>query len=211
MMGEWKAWEKLLYEWERMGRAYEHPTPASVRRIPWQVPTCQRAQARFPVTSKPEMRGHVYAVGESNAELRNRLEARLRNEGASAGEINTDPDGDSINNWVNLFETVYPSTTPATEIITFDRIAEAIATYEQSQVFVNNAWKRYVQGTAKRLPRARSPVRFCFTEPPRKAVPGAWLATPEIFSRMRDSTLWPFPNWEKVKAMALPARMTSAA
>ncbi len=112
------------------------------------------AQARFPVTSAAEMRGHSYAIGD-NATLRARLESRLQNTGLSAGEITVDPDGDSLNNWVQAFEAVYEPTIPAENIITFDRVADAIAAYENSQVFVNTPWKNYVEGNVDALSEAQ--------------------------------------------------------
>lgn len=108
------------------------------------------AQARFPVTSAAEMRGHSYAIGDNDT-LRARLQSRLQNTGDSVGEIIVDPDGDSLNNWVQAFEAVYEPTTPAEDIITFDRVADAIAAYENSQVFVNTPWKNYVEGNADAL------------------------------------------------------------
>lgn len=108
------------------------------------------AQARFPVTSAPEMRGTTYAVG-SNDVLRSRLTQRLQNIGDSVGEINADPDSDSLNNWVNAFEEVYAETSPPENIITFNRVADAIAAYENSQVFVNTPWKDYVAGNKTAL------------------------------------------------------------
>jgi len=60
-------------------------------------------------------------------------------------------DNDGINNWVTAFEEVYASTTPSTDIITFDRVADAIAAYELSQVFVDNPWKSYVEGNTLAL------------------------------------------------------------
>lgn len=107
--------------------------------------TMSAAQARFPVTSAAEMRGHTYAPGD-NTIIRTRLEQRLQNVGDSLNEINVDPDADSVNNWVNAFEAVYDATVPAEDIITFDRITSAIAAYENSQVFTSNAWADYVAG-----------------------------------------------------------------
>ena len=108
------------------------------------------AQARFPVTSDAEMRGHSYARGD-NATLRARLQSRLQDNGDSEGEINVDIDGDSLNNWVQAFETVYPTTEPAEDIITFERVADAIGAYENSQLFIENPWKSYIAGDTDSL------------------------------------------------------------
>ncbi|MFC3153563.1 cytochrome-c peroxidase [Litoribrevibacter euphylliae] len=108
------------------------------------------AQARFPVTSAAEMRSD-YELGGTNDELRARLQARLRDEAPSAGELSVDDDGDGQNNWVTAFEVVYAATIPEINIITFDRVTEAIAAYENSQVFVDNSWKAYVAGDKSAL------------------------------------------------------------
>jgi len=97
------------------------------------------AQAQFPVTSAEEMRGFSFEAGNSNTELRAHLAARLGNYGIGLGEL-TSPQ------WVAQFRTVYGYLEPVETLITFDRIAEAIATYEASQTFVDTPWKNYVQG-----------------------------------------------------------------
>lgn len=108
------------------------------------------AQARFPVTSAAEMRGNTYAPG-TNDVLRAALQARLKDT-ANPSEIDVDgSDDDGFNNWVEAFEAVYASTTPSTDIITFDRVADAIAAYESSQTFVNTPWKSYVEGDTTAL------------------------------------------------------------
>lgn len=97
------------------------------------------AQAQFPPTSREEMRGFNFEAGNSNDVLRSHLAARLGNYGIGAGEL-TSPQ------WVALFQSVYGALEPVESLITFSRIAEAIAAYEASQVFVDNPWKDYVQG-----------------------------------------------------------------
>jgi cytochrome c peroxidase len=87
--------------------------------------TISAAQTRFPVTSADEMRGFDFVLDGTNAEVRTALEARLTDDG----------------NWVSEFEAAYGSPE-----ITYDRIAEAIAAYEDSQVFTDTPWRAYVQG-----------------------------------------------------------------
>ena len=82
------------------------------------------AQARFPVTSVEEMRGE-FSSDADNATLRAELAQRLAN----------------IDAWESAFETVYGDTT-----ITYDRIADAMAEYEDSMIFVDNPWNAYVNG-----------------------------------------------------------------
>lgn len=83
------------------------------------------AQARFPVTSDAEMRGQFLSTSD-NQTLRASLASRL--------------DDDSLS-WKSLFDSAFGD-----ETINFNRIAEAIAAYEESMVFVDNPWKAYVQG-----------------------------------------------------------------
>lgn len=83
------------------------------------------AQARFPITSKEEMRGFTFAAGESNDVVRTALSEKLTGFGG----------------WSEEFTAVYGDPE-----IDFDRITDAIAEYERSQVFVSSAWSAYVQG-----------------------------------------------------------------
>jgi len=85
--------------------------------------TLVAAQSRFPVTSPEEMRGFSFEAGKSNTALRAALEAKLAND------------------WGTEFLNVFGDAS-----ITYSRIAEAIAEYERSQVFVDNPWKSYVEG-----------------------------------------------------------------
>lgn len=83
------------------------------------------AQSRFPVTSPEEMRGFEFVLDGTNAELRTALERRL-----------TEDD-----HWAPEFEAAFGSSE-----ITYERIASAIAAYEDSQVFTDTPWRAYVQG-----------------------------------------------------------------
>ena len=83
------------------------------------------AQTRFPVTSPDEMRGFEFVLGGSNDEVRNALEQRLTEDGR----------------WASEFEGAFGSSD-----ITYERIAAAIAAYEDSQVFTDTPWRAYVQG-----------------------------------------------------------------
>ena len=83
------------------------------------------AQTRFPVTSADEMRGFVFVLDGTNAEVRTALETRLTEDGR----------------WAPEFEAAFGSSE-----ITYARIAEAIAAYEDSQVFTDSPWRAYVRG-----------------------------------------------------------------
>ena len=87
------------------------------------------ALSRFPVTVAEVMRGfdiNEFAALGTNDEIRTAIEARL------AG----DPE------WVAEFNAVYGDPTQ----ITYGLIAEAIAEYERSQIFIDTPWKDLMDG-----------------------------------------------------------------
>ncbi len=90
------------------------------------------AQARFPVTAGNEMRGFVFEEGNTTQAVRQHLVKRL---------IDTSASDYIPNSWEAEFIPVYGDNN-----ITFNNIADAIGTYENTQVFVNNPWKNYVEG-----------------------------------------------------------------
>lgn len=98
------------------------------------------AQARFPVTSKEEMRGHSFANTGTNDIVRQQLAARI------GGYDLEFADASNANLWKAEFEAVYGPADSIEELITEWRIAEAISEYERSQVFVDTPWKSYVEG-----------------------------------------------------------------
>lgn len=99
------------------------------------------AQSRFPVTSEEEMRGFDFAVGGSNATVRAALERRLIEDGR----------------WADEFDNAFASSE-----ISYARIAKAIATYEDSQVFTETPWRAYVEGDLQALeePAKRGALLF---------------------------------------------------
>ena len=105
------------------------------------------AQARFPVTSKVEMKGHVFEEFSDRDTVRAHLAARIGDYGIGLGEL--------VNNqWRVEFESVYGNTLPVAQLISFERIVQAIGAYERSQVFVENPWKAYVEGNDSALSSA---------------------------------------------------------
>lgn len=102
------------------------------------------AQARFPMTSQVEMRGLTFELGYPMVSVWNHLESRIGDYSTSQGELAT-------NNWKSEFEAVYGVASTVEELITIDRIVEAIGAYERSQVFINNPWKSYVEGDTSAL------------------------------------------------------------
>ncbi|MCP5326187.1 MAG: cytochrome-c peroxidase [Oceanospirillaceae bacterium] len=114
------------------------------------------AQSRFPVTSAAEMRGASFEFGNSNQTVRDHLAARLADTGAGSGELST-PDADGIagDDWQAAFEEVYKGEADVANLISYARIADAIGAYENSQVFVDNPWKAYVEGDNSALSAAQ--------------------------------------------------------
>lgn len=108
------------------------------------------AQARFPVTSPEEMRGFAFeftgTTPNSTAAVRTHLEQRLIGAGALFGTSAGVDDSLTQNDWLAEFQTGFASTADAATLITYGNIAEAIAEYEKSQVFVNNSFKKYIDG-----------------------------------------------------------------
>jgi cytochrome c peroxidase len=111
--------------------AFGQPDPRAGTTLP-------AAQARFPVTVFEEMRERLLPAG-TNAQLRQRLAARLGNYGAGAGEL---PD----NRWLPLFQQAFGQGASARTVVSFDHIAEALAAYQRSFVFTNTPWRAYVAG-----------------------------------------------------------------
>jgi cytochrome c peroxidase len=109
------------------------------------------AQSRFPVTSAEEMRGFDFVLDGSNAEVRTALEQRLVEDG----------------NWVEEFAAAFDSSE-----ISYGRIAEAIAAYEDSQVFTRTPWRAYVEGNLEAIP-------------PKMAAPTAQAVTQATSSQTR--------------------------
>lgn len=99
------------------------------------------AQARFPVTSREEMKDFGVLEGTNNTEVRENLEQRLGGYG--------DPLGGPLvtNNWLEEFRMGFADPEGTAEnLVTFSNIAEAMAEYERSQVFIDTPWKAFVEG-----------------------------------------------------------------
>ncbi len=98
------------------------------------------AQSRFPVTADVEMRGFDFGMsGQNGSDIRNALAANIGDYGDGAGTIPS-------NDWLPFFQSAFNSDANAEELITYASIAHAIGEYERSQLFVETAWKAYVQG-----------------------------------------------------------------
>jgi len=95
------------------------------------------AQARFPITSEAEMKGRVFESGNTNEAVRTHLGLRLSDDTAI----------DYIRNiWQSEFNDVYGS-----DSVNIPNIVDAIGEYENSQLFINNPWKQYVEGNNRAI------------------------------------------------------------
>ena len=124
----WKKrlfWDARLETLDEPGEGIRTPDSHFGTGDPNAGETIVAAQARFPVTSVEEMRGFEFVENGTNDEVRTALEKRLAEDGR----------------WGPEFEAAF-----GTPDVTYDRIAEAIAAYEQSQVFTDTAWRAYVRG-----------------------------------------------------------------
>lgn len=99
------------------------------------------AQARFPVTSKEEMRGFTFQAGASNQVLRDALAARLRGESPELSKTN----------WFEAFAKGFNVPSSQAGLISFDNIAFALGEYQRSQVMINSPWARFVAGDSSAL------------------------------------------------------------
>ncbi len=97
------------------------------------------AQARFPITSAEEMRGFAFYAGQDNSSLRNGLELRFQGTDSPVALV--------VNDWLTEFQLAFDDPNgEVQDMLTIDRITQAIAIYENSQVFVDTPWKAYVEG-----------------------------------------------------------------
>ena len=105
-----------------------------------------QAQARFPITSMEEMRGN-FMTDAMNQTLRRSISQRLQK------------------NWEKSFRIAFEDyDSSAHDLITEQNMSEAIAEYERSQLFINNPWKRYVEGDTQAISaQAKRGARLFFT------------------------------------------------
>ena len=103
------------------------------------------AQARFPVTSREEMKGFSHNDYD-NQQIREYLAQRLGGYGAGSGAL---PRTDY---WLAKFRGVFGKTNgSAEELITEQNIAFLLSEYQRSQLFMDSPWSRYVRGDKKAL------------------------------------------------------------
>jgi len=113
-----------------------------------------QAQARFPITSREEMKGFNHNF-YSDQQIREFLSARL---GGYPGPQVFDDDGIDVtdleplpntSHWLEKFQAVLgdpKNPLDAEELITEQNVSMLIGEYERSQAFANTPWKSYVKG-----------------------------------------------------------------
>lgn len=135
------------------------------------------AQAAFPVTSVEEMRTDQFEPGQSNEVVRAHLAARLADTGIGEGEL-------AKNHWRGLFEWVYGHTTEGNEdVVNFDNVKRAIASYEKSMNLTDNPWFRYIKGDKNALTAAQKRgAKLFYTPPPEGGAGCAGCHSGDVFS-----------------------------
>lgn len=94
-----------------------------------------QAQAKFPLVALTEMTGFSSDRGKTKQEIRQKLVERLK---GNTSELST-------NQWPEKFKQAYQLDTEV-DAVTLDRITEALAEYQRSQVLIDTPWKDYVDG-----------------------------------------------------------------
>lgn len=104
------------------------------------------AMMRFPMMNNDEMRGFMYPELVDPKAYRERILDRLRGlEDQSYMRVN------GAANWHAMFEQVFGPATGGESPITMMRVQQALAAYLRSQIFIDNHWKRFVEGDTAAL------------------------------------------------------------
>lgn len=107
---------------------------------PWAGQNLVHAQARFPVTSKEEMKGFSHN-DKNNQQIREFLVQRLGGYGSGVGVL---PRPDY---WLEKFRNVFDRPKGSAEsLITEQNVSFLLAEYQRSQLFMDSPWSRYVRG-----------------------------------------------------------------
>ena len=115
------------------------------------------AQARFPVTSKEEMRGSSFEFHRPNRLVREHLAARLGDYGSGKQELDT-------NQWIGELQQVKGDQN-VEDVISYDTLAAAMAAYQQSQVFVEPHGEPMSRATtAQSMSPAKRGARLFYSE-----------------------------------------------
>lgn len=97
------------------------------------------AQARFPLVSIDEMKGHDMFPGLPDSAVREELAKRFIDNGE----------------WTDRFRRAFDKPeAPIDEVINGDTVAHAIGEFQRSQLFVDTPWRRYVEGDSTAISTA---------------------------------------------------------
>ncbi|WP_369855608.1 cytochrome-c peroxidase [Candidatus Thalassolituus haligoni] len=119
------------------------------------------AQAGFPVTSEHEMRS-TFNETASNQRIRRVLVENL------VADVERDRlAGRGDNSWDQLFLQLYPqeASRPLDELLDFERVQNLLSAYEQSQVFMDTPWNRYLLGDQAALSQRQKAGAVVFHTP----------------------------------------------
>ncbi|WP_341939445.1 FG-GAP-like repeat-containing protein [Marinimicrobium sp. C2-29] len=119
-------------------------TPDSLRNLPDPDvgSDLAAAQAMFPVASANEMFGRRTDKVLSNQDKRQLLERRLQ--GLDSGEASS-TQGDTP--WLPLFQAAFDDVrADPSQVVTMERVGQAQAHYQRSQVLLDNPWFRFLEG-----------------------------------------------------------------
>jgi len=125
------------------------------------VSTLIGAQAGFPVTSEHEMRA-TFNKTASNQRIRQKMVENL------VADVEQDRhDGAGRISWDQLFLQLYPEDAdrPLDELLRFERVRSLIEAYEQSQVFMDTPWNRYLLGDSSVLSKQQKAGAVVFYTP----------------------------------------------
>ncbi|MCY4340605.1 MAG: FG-GAP-like repeat-containing protein [Gammaproteobacteria bacterium] len=99
--------------------------------------------AKLPLNNNNEMRGFRYIEYGTADDYRSHVVRRLRGEVDAA--LNPNPDGPA--NWLAKFRLAFAMPEAAAkEIITMPNMQRALGAYMSSQIFVENPWRRFLNG-----------------------------------------------------------------
>ena len=138
------CWKKVLFHDGRIEGVEDKKisTPDSEHLVADDLATknLASAQSRFPITAPEEMKGFEHA-DKDNQETREYLASRFGGYGEGKDELK------NHEYWLKKFQIALnkPNGT-GKELITEQNIAMLIGEYENSQVFTNTPWKKYVEG-----------------------------------------------------------------
>ena len=163
------AWKKELFfdgRLEKVNQGIRTPDVDVYTTDPRAGSNLVHAQARFPVTSKEEMKGFSHN-DKNNQQIREYLAQRLGGYGSAAEELSR-PDY-----WLSKFRNVFGKTNGSAEaLITEQNIAFLLAEYQRSQLFMDSPWSRYVRGDKQALSQYEKAGAALFFKPTNKGGAG---------------------------------------